>query len=65
MVANQIIRLGSKRAHTETTVLDQVKKSQQNRAPAWESCQITSKRFVGPRNLPSQLMGGVRVYASY
>jgi hypothetical protein len=57
MAANPIIRLGSKRAHTETTVLGQLKKSQQNRAPAWESCHITGKRFVGPRNLPDQLTG--------
>jgi hypothetical protein len=64
MVANPIIRLGGKRAHTETTVLDQVKKSQQNRAPAWGSCQITGKwgSFVGPRNLPSQLMGCSDLY---
>jgi hypothetical protein len=51
------IRFGSNRAHTETTVLDQVKKSQQNRAPAWGSCQITARRFVGPRNFLDQLMG--------
>jgi hypothetical protein len=57
MAAKPIIRFGSNRAHTETTVLDQVKKSQQNRAPAWGSCQITGKRFVGPRNLPDQLIG--------
>jgi hypothetical protein len=47
-----------------TTVLAQLKKSQQNRAPACESWQITAKRLVGPRNLPDQLTGwGVRVYA--
>jgi hypothetical protein len=57
MVANPIIRPGGKRAHTETTVLGQLTKNQQNRAPAWGSCQITGKRFVGPRNLPDQLMG--------
>jgi hypothetical protein len=44
-------------AHTETTVLDQVKITQQNRATALESRQITGKRFVGPQNLPDQLMG--------
>jgi hypothetical protein len=60
MAANPIIHPGSKRAHTETTVLGQLKKNQQNRAPAWESCHITvltAKRFVGPRNLPDQLIG--------
>ena len=57
MAANPVVRPGGKRAHTETTVLGQVKKSQQNRAPAFEGRQITAKRFVGPRNLPSQLMG--------
>jgi hypothetical protein len=36
--------------------LGQLKQSQQNRAPAFESRQITAKRFVGPRNLPDQLM---------
>jgi hypothetical protein len=63
MAANPIIRLGSKRAHTETTVLGQLKKSQQNCATAFESRQITAKRFVGPRNLSDQLMWGVQVYA--
>jgi hypothetical protein len=57
MAANLAIRLRSKRAHTETTVLGQLKKGQQNRAPAWESCHITAKRFVCPRNLPDQLIG--------
>jgi hypothetical protein len=38
-------------------VLGQLKKTQQNRAPAFESRQITAKRFVGPRNLPDQLIG--------
>jgi hypothetical protein len=57
MAANPVISLGGNRAHTETTVLGQLKKSQQNRAPAWGSCQITAKRFVGPQNLPDQLIG--------
>ena len=57
MAANPVIKLGSKRVHTETTVLGQLKKSQQNRAPAWESSQITAKRFVGPWNFPGQLIG--------
>jgi hypothetical protein len=35
------------RAHTETTVLDQVKKSQQNRAPAWGSCKCSSGEGKG------------------
>jgi hypothetical protein len=50
MAANPTTRLCSKRAHTETTVLGQLKKSQQNRAPAFGSRQITAKRFVGARN---------------
>jgi hypothetical protein len=50
-------RLRGKRAHTETMVLGQLKKSQQNRATAFESRQITAKRFVGPWNLPDQLIG--------
>jgi hypothetical protein len=57
MAANPVIRLGSKRAHTQARVLGQLKKSQQNRATAPESRQITAKRFVGARNLPDQLMG--------
>jgi hypothetical protein len=57
MAANPVIKLGSKRVHTETTVLGQLKKSQQNRAPAFEGRQITGKRFVGPRNFPDQLIG--------
>jgi hypothetical protein len=64
MAANPIICLGSNRAHTETTVLGQLKKSQQNRATAWGSCQITGKRFVGPRNLPIQLIGCVNLLPS-
>jgi hypothetical protein len=47
MAANPVIRFGSNRAHTETTVLDQVKKSQQNRATALGSCQITAKKNDG------------------
>jgi hypothetical protein len=59
MAANPVIRLGSKLAHTQATVLGQLKPPQQNRAPAlaFESRQVTAKRFVGPRNLPDQLMG--------
>jgi hypothetical protein len=58
MAANPVISPGGNRAHIETTVLDQVKKrKKQNRAPAWGSCQITAKRFVGPRNLQDQLIG--------
>jgi hypothetical protein len=64
MAANSVISPGGNRAHTETTVLAQLKKSQQNRAPACESCQITAKRFVGPRNLPLQLMGCVNLLPS-
>jgi hypothetical protein len=45
MAANPTIRVGSNRAHTETTVLDQVKQKQQNRATAPGSCQITAKTF--------------------
>jgi hypothetical protein len=62
--ANPVIKFGGNRAHTETTVLAQLKKIQQNRAPAWRSCQITAKRFVGPRNLPNQLMGCVTLLPS-
>jgi hypothetical protein len=57
MAANLIIRPGSKHAHTETTVLGQLKKKPAALLPACESCQITAKRFVGPRNFPDQLMG--------
>jgi hypothetical protein len=58
MAANPVIRFGSNRAHTETTVLGLLKKKPaEYRAPAFESCQITAKRFMGPRNLPDQLMG--------
>jgi hypothetical protein len=45
MVVNPNPRLGGNRAHTETTVLGLLKKSQQDRAPAFE------------RHLPDQLMG--------
>jgi hypothetical protein len=64
MAANPAIRLRGNRAHTETTVLGQLKKTQQNRAPACESCHITAKRFVGPRNLPIQLIGCVTLLPS-
>jgi hypothetical protein len=57
MAANPTIRPGGNRAHTQATVLGQLKKSQQNRAPAFESRQITARRFVGARNFPDQLMG--------
>jgi hypothetical protein len=57
MAANPVIRPGGKRAHTETTVLGQLKKGQHNRAPAFESRQVTAKRFVGPWSLPDQPMG--------
>jgi hypothetical protein len=59
MATNPVIKLRGNRAHTGTTVLDLLKKGKQNRAPAWGSCQITAKRFVGPRNLPVQLIGCV------
>jgi hypothetical protein len=45
MAANPIIWFGSNRAHTETTVLGQLKKNQHNRATAFGSCQITAKTF--------------------
>jgi hypothetical protein len=57
MAANPNPRLHGNRAHTETTVLGLLKKSQQNRAPAWGSCQITGTRIVAPRNLPDQIIG--------
>jgi hypothetical protein len=57
MAANPIIRPGGNRAHTQTAVLGQLKKSQRNRATAFESRQVTAKRFVGLRNFPDQLMG--------
>jgi hypothetical protein len=47
MAANPNPRLRGKRAHTQTTVLDQLKKSQQNRATAFGSCQITAIFFDG------------------
>jgi hypothetical protein len=57
MATNPNPRLRGKRAHTQAMVLGQLTKSQQNRATAFESRQATAKRFVGPRNLPDQLMG--------
>jgi hypothetical protein len=45
MAANPVIKLGGNRAHTETTVLGQLKRNQQNRATAFGSCQITAKTF--------------------
>jgi hypothetical protein len=45
MAVNPNPRLRGNRAHTQTTVLDQLKKSQQNRAIAFGSCQITAKLF--------------------
>jgi hypothetical protein len=45
MAANPVISLGGNRAHTQTAVLDQLKKSQQNRATAVGSCQITANLF--------------------
>jgi hypothetical protein len=55
MAANPNPRLRGKRAHTETTVLDQFKKTQQSRSTAFGSRQITAKRFVGTRNFADQL----------
>jgi hypothetical protein len=57
MAANPNPRLRGKRAHTETTVLDQLKKKQQSRSTAFGSRQITAKRFVGTRNFADQLIG--------
>jgi hypothetical protein len=57
MAVNPVISPGGNRAHTETTVLGLLKQSQQNRVPARESRQITAIHFVGPRNLPDQLIG--------
>jgi hypothetical protein len=48
MTTNPIIRFGRKRAHTQTTVLGQLKKSQQNRASALSSCKIPAKNNDGP-----------------
>jgi hypothetical protein len=48
-------------------VLDQLKKSQQNRATAFGSCQLSDHRefvLMGPRNLPIQLMGCVNLLPS-
>jgi hypothetical protein len=42
--ANPNPRMGGKREHTRTAVLDQLKQSQQNRATAFGSCQITAKK---------------------
>jgi hypothetical protein len=65
MAVNPTIRFGSNRAHTETTVLDQVKKTSRTALlPGWGSCQITAKRFVGPRSLPDQLTGCVTLLPS-
>jgi hypothetical protein len=52
MAANPELGLRGDRAHTQATVLGQLKKTQQNRATAPGSRQITAKRFMGPRNLP-------------
>jgi hypothetical protein len=48
MAANPVIKLRGNRAHTQTTVLDQLKKSQQNRATAFGSCscQIAGVFFL-------------------
>jgi hypothetical protein len=64
MAVNPVMKLRGSRAHTEAMVLGLLKKSPQNRAPAWGSCQITAKRFVGPRNLPIQLIGCVTLLPS-
>jgi hypothetical protein len=57
MAANPVISPGGNRAHTQATALGLLKKTQQNRAPACGSCQITAKRIIGKRNLPDQQMG--------
>jgi hypothetical protein len=64
MAANPITGPGSKRAHTQAVVIGLLNKSQQNRATAFGSCQITGKSFVGPRNLPRQLIGCVTLLPS-
>jgi hypothetical protein len=51
MAANPIIWFGSKLAHTQTAVLDQLRKSQQNRATAFGSCQITAIFFGWARGI--------------
>jgi hypothetical protein len=48
MAANPTICLRGDRAHTGTTVLGLLKKSQHNRATAFGSCQITVIFFYGP-----------------
>jgi hypothetical protein len=50
MAANPNPRLGGNRAHTETTAPDQVKKKQQNRAPAFCLGELPDHRetFCGP-----------------
>jgi hypothetical protein len=64
MAANPVIRFGGKLAHTQTTVLGLLKKSQQNRAPAWRSCHITGKRFaLWARGIYRVSPWGVRIYA--
>jgi hypothetical protein len=44
MAANPTTRLRGNRAHTDTTVLGQLKQFQQNRATAFGSWQITGKK---------------------
>jgi hypothetical protein len=56
MAANPKLGLRGNRAHTQATVLGQLKKSQQSRATALGSRQITGKRFMGVRNLLHQLI---------
>jgi hypothetical protein len=68
MAANPVIGLRSNRAHTQTAVLGQLKKSQQNRA-IQPSAVVRSQGFfvfvlMGPRNLPSQLNGRVALLPS-
>jgi hypothetical protein len=52
------------RAHTETAVLGQLKKSQQNRATRYSLRQLPDHRhffLMGPQNLPIQLIGCVNL----
>jgi hypothetical protein len=64
MAANPVISLGGNRAHTQTAVLDQLKKSQQNRATAFVgSCQITANFFLWARGIHRVSSSGVWLYS--
>jgi hypothetical protein len=62
MAANPTIRLRSNRAHTETTVLGQLKKKQQNRAPVPVRAARSLRNVLWARGIRPISSWGVRVY---